>query len=137
MVNLDSYLPASLTGVITTPFINTFNGLSVATQAWVMFMAVDFIMGSWNAHLKGEFKMKKLTNGFVTKLITYGGILIIAYYVAALSKADIVNTLAMGVMLSKEGLSVVSHSVDMGIFKKAELGWLQEALERLGGKKED
>ncbi len=136
-INLDSYTTASIAGIISTPIISFFNGLSVAGQAFVVFMAVDVVLGSWNAHLKGEFKRQALATKFLTKLMVYLGILSVAYYVALMSGAEMINTLAMGVMLSKEGLSILTHGVEMEVFKKAELGWLQTALEKVGGKKED
>jgi phage-related holin len=137
MEPFENWVPTVVTAAIVAPLMVFFNGLSVASQAFAVFMAIDFVMGAWAAYMRKEFKKNKLTIMFLTKLIVYFGILAVAHYIALISGAQVLNTVAIGVILSKEGLSILGHAVELKVFNKAELGFLQKWLETLGKSEED
>lgn len=93
---------------------------------------IDTILGSMAAYNTQEFKIKRVINGLINKLIRYG--VVIALFLMPANKYEVLaflGTLVYGVLWSNEAVSAVQHIKDPAL-KRTAMGLLKRVTSVIG-----
>jgi hypothetical protein len=105
--------------------LGVFLGSDPIVKVVSAFILLDMLLGVYVSAKTGKFKLKIFTDKLIKKLLSYFALVVLALGLEVGTGLLNIHRLVIGVIFTKEALSILSHVMALGVVKGSDFGFIR------------